>query len=90
MSSLHVSSLPAAAADRSAASRTCEDPFETNHLVIDIGTHFDMCPANTIGIHIQRKDLGTIITAKGPSYPDCTITTCIDAIGEKAECVPIG
>ena len=48
-----------------------------------------MCPTNTHGIRTKRNDLGTIITANGPAFPDHTITTCIDAIGEKAERVPI-
>ena len=89
MSALPASSLPAAAANRSAASRTVEEPFDDDHWVLDTGTHFDMCPSTTPGIRTKRNDLGTIITASGPAFPDHTITTCIDAIGEKAECVPI-
>ena len=89
MSSLPASSLLAAAANRSAASWRVEEPFEEDHWVLDIGTHFDMCPSDTFRIRTKRKDLGTIITAKGPSFPDHTITTCTQAIGEKAECAPI-
>ena len=89
MSALPASSLPAAAANRSAASRTVEEPFEDDHWVLDTGTHFDMCPTNIPGIRTKRNDLGTIITASGPAFPDHTITTCIDAICEKAKCVPV-
>ena len=48
-----------------------------------------MCPTNTLGIRTKRNDLGTIITASGPAFPDHIITTCIDANGEKAGCVPV-
>ena len=41
-SSLHASSVPAAAADRSAASRINEDPFEKDHCVLD--TRPGACP----------------------------------------------
>ena len=44
MSALPASS--AAAANRAAASRTVEEPFEDDHWVLDTGTHFDMCPTN--------------------------------------------
>ena len=87
MSALPASS--AAAANRSAASRTVKEPFGDDHWVLDTGTYFDMCPTNTVGIRTKRNDLGTIITASGLAFPDHTITTCIDAISEKAECVPI-
>ena len=89
MSALPASSLPAAAANRSAAFRTVEEPFDDDHWVLDTGTHFDMCPSDTFGIRTKRNDLGTIIIANGPAFSDHTITTCIDAIGEKAKCVPI-
>ena len=86
---LPASSVPAAAANCSAASRTVEEPFDDDHWVLDTGTHFDMCPSDIIGIRTKRNDLGTIITANGPAFPDHPLTTCIDAIAEKAECVPI-
>ena len=47
-SSLHASSVLAAAADRSAASRTNEDPFEKDHWVLDVGTNYDTCPEHII------------------------------------------
>ena len=72
MSALLASSLPAAAANRSAASRTVEEPFDNDHWVFDTGTHFDMCPSDTIGIRTKRTDLGTIITANGLAFPDHT------------------
>ena len=89
MSALLASSLHEAAANRSAATRTVEEPFDDDHWVLDTGTHFDMCPSIALGIRTKRNDLGTIITASGLAFPDHIITTCIDAIGEKAECVPV-
>ena len=53
MSSLHASFVLAAAADRSRASRTNEDPFEKYHWVLDTGTHYDMCPKDTLGIRVK-------------------------------------
>ena len=78
-----------AAARRFATSRTFEGPFGEDHWVIATGTHFDACPSNTFRILLKRKYIVTIITAKGPSFPDHTITNYIGAIGGKAECVPI-
>ena len=89
MSSLPASSLLAAAANRSAAPHIVEARAEEDHWVLDTGTHFDMCPSYILRIPTKRKDIGTIIAAKGPSIQDRIVTTCIDAIGEKAACVPI-
>ena len=36
-----------------------------------------------------QKDFGTIITENGLGFPGHTITTCVDAIGDKTECVPV-
>ena len=74
MSALPASSLPAAAANRSAAPHTVEEPFDDDHWVLDTGTHFDMCPSDTLGIHTKPNDLGTIITANGLAFPGHTIT----------------
>ena len=84
-----MTSLPAAAANRSAAIRTVEEPFDEDHWILDTGTDFDMCPSNILGIRTERSDLGAITAAKGRAYPDHTITTNIDAIQERAEFVTI-
>ena len=88
-SSLSVHSLPVAAVNSSATSHAVEQSFSEDLWVLDIGARFDMCPSNAFGIRIQRNDHCTIITAGGPAFLDRTVTTCIGAIGEKAECVPV-
>ena len=73
MTSLPASSLPVMAANLSAAFRTVdivEEPFEEDYWVFDIGTHFDMCPSDILGIRNKREDFGTIITANGRAFPD--------------------
>ena len=40
----------------------------------------------TLGFPTMRNDLGCLISATGLAFPDHTITTCIDALQEEAEC----
>ena len=48
-----------------------------------------MCPTNTPGYRTGRGDLGCIVSATGCASPDPAIITCIDALQEEAECVPL-
>ena len=57
--------------------------------ILDSGTHFDMCTTDTLGDRTERDDLGCVVSATGCAFPDHTITTCIDALQEEAECVPL-
>ena len=72
-----------------AVDRSAEAPFDEVHWISDKGAAFDMCPPTIVGIRTERNDFGAIITAKVLAYPDHTITTCMDAIREKTECVII-
>ena len=54
---------------------------------MDSRTNFDLCPTDTPGFRTKRCDLGCVISATGSAFPDHTITTCIDALQEEAECV---
>ena len=73
------------------ASLTAADPtpFDEVLWVLESGANFDMCPSITFGIRIMRNDLGCLISATGPSFPDHTCTTCIDALQEEAKCVTV-
>ena len=64
-------------------------PFGKDLWILDSGTNFDMCPTDTLGFRTKRGDLGCVISATGSAFPDHTITTCIDALQEEAECVPL-
>ena len=46
-----------------------------------------MCPTDTRGVRTERDDLGCVVSATGYAFPDHTITICIDALQEEAECV---
>ena len=64
-------------------------PFGKDLWILDSGINFDMCPSDTPGFRTKRGDLGCVISATGSAFPDHTITTCIDALQEEAECVPL-
>ena len=64
-------------------------PFGKDLWILDSRTNFDMCPTDTIGFRTNSSDLGCAISATGSAFPDHTITTCIDALHEDAECVPL-
>ena len=64
-------------------------PFDEALWILDSGANFEMCPSITFGIRTMRNDLGTVISATALAFPDHTITTCIDALQEEAECVPL-
>ena len=64
-------------------------PFGKDLWILDSGTSFDMCPSDTLGFPTKRGDLGCVSSATGSAFPDHTITTCIDALQEEAECVPL-
>ena len=84
-----MATLTVAAANRSAATRSADAPFDEAHWILDTGADFDMCPPDAPGMRTKRNDLGAIIIANGRAYPDHTITTNIDAIQDKAKCVAI-
>ena len=84
-----MANLTAAAANRSAFTRSVEAPFDEAHWILDTGADFDMCPQDTFGIRTKRNDLGAIIIANGRAYTDHIIITNIDAIQDKAECVTV-
>ena len=69
-----MATLTAAAANRSAATRSAEAPFDEAHCILDTSADFDICPPDEHGIRTKRIDLGAIITANGPAYPDHMIT----------------
>ena len=48
-----------------------------------------MCITDAPGDRTERDDLGCVVSATGCAFPDHTITTCIGALHEEAECVPL-
>ena len=66
-------------------------PFVEDLMILDSRTNFDMCPTHTHtpGYRPTRDDLGFVVSATGYAFPAHTIITCIDALQEDAECVPL-